>query len=348
MGKENRAPIIALHKRRFRPVDIADLLKTPITTVRYAIKRFEELGTLQDRPRIGRPVTACTSNNRERIRKRIQRNPQQSMRKLGKSIGISKDSVRNMVENHLGYYPYKINKAHFLNDQMKDNRYRKVKKLRRLAAAGRHKLILFTDEKIFSIEQSHNHQIDRQMLPMGPLADHNRNFVNRSHFPQSVMVWAGICATGKTPLVFVEKGVKINAKVYQDTILKAVVNPWARNHFGNEQWTLQQDWAPAHSAKSTLKVCEELFPSFWDKEVWPSNSPDLNPLDFSVWSILEKKACSTRHDSLDSSKRALEKAWNEISASDLAAITDNFVKRLDACIAVKGNHFEHLLKKSNS
>ena len=25
---------------------------------------------------------------------------------------------------------------------------------------------------------------------------------------------------------------------------------------------------------------------------WPPNSPDLNPLDYSVWSILEEKACA--------------------------------------------------------
>jgi hypothetical protein len=40
-----------------------------------------------------------------------------------------------------------------------------------------------------------------------------------------MMVWAGICVMGKTPLVFVEKGVNINAAVYQDRILRAVLDP---------------------------------------------------------------------------------------------------------------------------
>ena len=55
------------------------------------------------------------------------------------------------------------------------------------------------------------------------------------------MVWGGICSIGKTPLVVIEKGVKINASVYQDNILKAVFHPWAREHFGDNQWILQQD-----------------------------------------------------------------------------------------------------------
>lgn len=39
--------------------------------------------------------------------------------------------------------------------------------------------------------------------------------VSTSHFPVFVMVWAGFTSTGKTPFVFVEKEVKINADFYQ-------------------------------------------------------------------------------------------------------------------------------------
>ena len=33
----------------------------------------------------------------------------------------------------------------------------------------------------------------------------------------------------------------------------------------------------------TQKWCQENFPSFIDKDYWPPNSPDLNPLDYSIW-----------------------------------------------------------------
>ena len=74
------------------------------------------------------------------------------------------------------------------------------------------------------------------------------------------MVWAGITATDKIPLVFVERGVKINAAYYQKHIIREALDPWARNHFGNRPWTLQQDWAPSHSAKYTIQLCKRLFP----------------------------------------------------------------------------------------
>ena len=165
----------------------------------------------------------------------------------------------------------------------------------------------------------------------------------RQHFPKSVMVWASICATGKTPLVFIDRNVKINATVYQQKVLKDVLEPWAANHFGQTGFTLQQDWAPAHGARSTLALCNQLFPGYWGKDIWPSNSPDLNPVDFSVWSILEDKISDKRFHSVDSLKAALKRAWAEITVQQCATIVGNFRKRLKKCIEAKGGNFEHLL-----
>lgn len=38
----------------------------------------------------------------------------------------------------------------------------------------------------------------------------SRKFISRRPFP--VMVWEGICKTGKTPLVFIKREIKINAQ----------------------------------------------------------------------------------------------------------------------------------------
>lgn len=80
------------------------------------------------------------------------------------------------------------------------------------------------------------------------------------------------------------------------------------------------------------------------RDLWPARSPDLNPLDFSVWSILEKRVCATRHKSLESLKRVLVKAWDEFSDKEATRIIKSLKKRIDACIKAKGGHFEHLLK----
>uniref|UniRef100_A0A8R1ITU4 Uncharacterized protein n=1 Tax=Caenorhabditis japonica TaxID=281687 RepID=A0A8R1ITU4_CAEJA len=61
--------------------------------------------------------------------------------------------------------------------------------------------------------------------------------------------------------------------------------PWVTQHFAGGPFILQQDWAPSHGSRSTLAVLEAHFPGFLDKNLWPASSPDLNPMDFSVWGI---------------------------------------------------------------
>ena len=103
-----------------------------------------------------------------------------------------------------------------------------------------------------------------------------------------------------------------------------------------------------HKAEEVQRFLEENCPDFIKVDIspkrqigeWPPNSPDLNPLDYAIWSILEEKACSKPHPTVESLKRALIKAWDEITIEMLENIVDNFPKRLKACVEAKGGHFE--------
>ena len=61
-------------------------------------------------------------------------------------------------------------------------------------------------------------------------------------------VWGGITATGiKTPLVFIDEGIKINEDTYLK-LLKENLLPWINLTFGKGGITLQQDGATSHMA----------------------------------------------------------------------------------------------------
>ena len=45
----------------------------------------------------------------------------------------------------------------------------------------------------------------------------------------------------------------------------------------------QQDGAPAHTARVTQEWLHANCPEIIEKDQWPPNSPDLNPLDYHVW-----------------------------------------------------------------
>lgn len=155
--------------------------------------------------------------------------------------------------------------------------------------------------------------------------------------PKSIMVWAGITSTGKTELIFIPPGTKVNAKYYQDEIIKKVVIPF-------KPTTFQQDGAPAHSAKSTISLLKKSFSKVWCKGIWPPYSPDLNPMDYSVWGILSSAIQGRRFATLEALKTALRRAWNKITTEQLSCIVNSFRKRLKACIDADGGNFEYLLK----
>ena len=152
--------------------------------------------------------------------------------------------------------------------------------------------LVFTDEKKFDIQHCLNHKnyrvwsrdvsVEGRRVWSRDVSVEGRT-VSRRQNPLSVMVRAVITATGRSPLVFVPSGVKLNSQRYISDILEAELLPWARKHFAGAPWTLQQDTTPSHGSKMTQTCIQAHIQAFISKDERPSRSPDLNPLDFSVW-----------------------------------------------------------------
>lgn len=337
---ERRSLIISLFKCGIKPTEISKRFSIPRTTVFDAIKRYKQLNTLQDRPRSDRPKFSDIKSVHDKLRLRLKRNPQRSMRKLAIEINVNRETLRKIAKNVFKVKPYKLQKAHLLTGKMKQQRLKISKNLLKLDAIRQWKNIVFSDEKLFTVQQSFNSQNDRIWSKDLSVSISNARIVSRSQKPASIMVWAAITSNGKTPLHFVDPGVKIDQKYYRNCILEGTLLPWARHHFGNKQWVFQQDSAPSHRAKLTQTWCRDNLPAFINYQQWPSYSPDANPLDYSVWSILESKACAKSHKNLESLKRDLVSAWNEIDEETLRRICEKFPERLKAIVKAKGGHIE--------
>ena len=59
----------------------------------------------------------------------------------------------------------------------------------------------------------------------------------------------------------------------------------------------------------TQDWCRANFPHFWEKEVWPPSSPDLNPLDFFVWGVAERDTNRSPHNTKDSLIRSIKEVF---------------------------------------
>jgi hypothetical protein len=95
------------------------------------------------------------------------------------------------------------------------------------------------------------------------------------------MVWGAISRKGRLPLVFINRGVKINAEYYKKEVLQRILLPEPQKLYGDEYYCFQQDGAPSHTANIVQRWCEDNLTDFIPKDEWPPSSPDLNPLDFS-------------------------------------------------------------------
>ncbi|CAK9825624.1 Transposable element Tc3 transposase [Anthophora retusa] len=304
------------------------------------INRYNDTGSVKKRYGGGRKKTATNTEMVRKVKKRIERNPKRSANKMAKELNVSRWSIQQILKNELLLKPYKIQKVHDLNATQMKLRLDKAQELKRLAASGEIPNIVFSDEKIFTIEQYVNKQNDRVWLHEKSYENLNTRFVTRRHSPAQVMVWAAVTADGRSPLVFLEPGVKMNATYYREKVLEAALKPWADKHFGRRPWTFQQDSAPSHKARVNQEWLKNHVPHFISAQQWMSNSPDANPMDFSIWAILENKVNTRKYESLDALKSALVREWKKIPQTHLRAACDSFFHRLDEIIRAKGGYIE--------
>ena len=161
--------------------------------------------------------------------------------------------------------------------------------------------------------------------------------------PQKVMVLDVVGSDGqKCPIIFIDANEKINRQVYEG-LLDTHVIPWIKATYPEGAFDFQQDGAPAHSATATqARLSEELGgpDHLWRKKMWPPQSPDVNPLDYSGWSVLQDEVQATSHPSLESLKVRIVAAWEALEAAYIIRTCKGFRSRVKAVIAAEGGYIE--------
>ena len=130
----------------------------------------------------------------------------------------------------------------------------------------------------------------------------------------------------------------MNQHVYLE-LLRDKLGPWVNTTFGESGITLHQDGATPHTANLVQEWCKRNIVGFWPKELWPPSSPELNPMDFVIWSNLESKACSSNHRSIES-LMLLKSCWDEISQETIGASCNQVADRLRHVVKAKDDYFE--------
>ena len=170
---------------------------------------------------------------------------------------------------------------------------------------------------MFSVASPDNRQNDHVYAPREGRDTRKRSITAerllrcRPTFSKSLMVSVAVSKLSCSPLFFVEPDVKVDGRYYRDVLLKQQMLPVMRRIAG-DTYVFQQDSAPAHRARDTVQLLQQEMPEFIAPDLWPPNSPDLNPVDYRVWGLMQERVYKTAvRDTADLKWRLIE-TWSSI------------------------------------
>ena len=307
-----------------------------LRTVERWCRMIKETGSIKFSYSPGRPRTAHTKINIQKVKTRLKRKKRLSSRKLSTELGISRSSARRILTTDLRCLPYKKITEPLLTDDHKAKRKKFANWVKSNFRKEQTMKILFSDEKMFDIDGAYNAQNDRIWAVNRTEADKNGGIQQKRRFSQKFMVWLGVCSKGITPLIIFEKGT-VNHERYVNKVLPVALK-YGNNTFG-DNWIYQQDGATSHTHHLTQQWCRDNFPNFIDKDHWPPNSPDLNPLGYSIWNELVKAIKWNKVNSKVTLIKQLKCAVKKISNKVVFESCDSWSKRL---YRLSKNNFNYL------
>ena len=99
-------------------------------------------------------------------------------------------------------------------------------------------------------------------------------------------------------------------KQYIETILTPALQA-AKKHFKDKLFTFQQDGTLSYMSKKPRSGAMTTFHVYGARRLATFHvygAPDLNPMDFCVWSLLDADACASSYNSVEDLK-----VWESIS-----------------------------------
>lgn len=349
IGVRNRA--IGMIQAGMSQRDVALKVRASVRAVQRWWQKFKAVGSVADRPRSGRPSSICTVAKivlKKAVRKRGQSATKVAQRLTRKGYPVSDRTVRRYWKNTLGLKAYKMRVRPKLTEKQRAHRIKFCKE-RKNWTVDDWKRVLFSDESPYALFHPPNLQNDRVWaadpgeVPEAPSVK----------FPPKLMVWGMMSYQGLSNLHVIPAKTSVNAEYYVETILEKCCLP-AINRTRSSGSVLKrrmvddrstcifmQDGAPAHRSVRAQQWCRDKLPHFWAKDVWPGNSPDLNPIE-ELWAIvqqdLDKQKPATNLTQLQAQ---LQRAWSRIKPSVLNNLVASMPVRVRTCLRVRGEYIEH-------
>uniref|UniRef100_A0A3B4ZPX8 Tc1-like transposase DDE domain-containing protein n=1 Tax=Stegastes partitus TaxID=144197 RepID=A0A3B4ZPX8_9TELE len=149
------------------------------------------------------------------------------------------------------------------------------------------------------------------------------------HGGGSVMLWGCFASSGTGNLQRVQG--TMNSINYQEILGANVMQSVTKLKLGR-RWTFQQDNDPKHTSKSTMAWLQT---KGWKILEWPSQSPDLNPIE-NLWWDLKKAVAARKPKNISELEAFAHEEWAKIPAGRCKKLVSSYVSRLKDVITAKG------------
>jgi len=106
-----------------------------------------------------------------------------------------------------------------------------------------------------------------------------------------------------------------------------------------------QDSAPSHHAKATQNFLRDNMSDFISSQEWTLHSSDLNPLDYSVWVILQELVYEGRHKpfaNLKGLQNVIRDEWHDVDDQTVRKAILQWKRRLAAVAKQNGGPIQHI------
>jgi transposase len=323
-----REEIFTLHnKAKMSPEEIAEAVNVHPKTVNRTLEKYKNRPTLKNLPGQGRK-RKLTPELMKRVKQKAKR--KKSATKIAHEIhdevkgGLSERSVQRHLKD--------AGKKYLVVEEVEELTPEQEK--RRLKFAKDYKnynwdYVLFADEKSWEL-RSTLHKCWQDPA-------HRVKRVKTRH-PAKIHCWGGIGLHFKTKLHFFKPNLTSN--LFCNILKKRLPPEYKYNLYPKQhgKWILVQDNDPKHKSKKTTELLNKLAPN--RIRDFPVNSPDFNPIE-DVWSMLQSAIQYKKIKSIDSLKRHLTAAWENLDMNEVRNSIESLPTRFQQCIKRKGKRTDY-------
>lgn len=310
------------------------------------VAKFRNFGTVVKTKPPGRGRTVRSEANIQRLSASTLQSPKRSTRRRSQALNISRTTLRRIMKEDLGLYPYRLSIHQKLSSCDRERRVA-------MAEWFEHNPRVFS--KLWFSDEAH-------FWLNGYVNTHNAvhwgkeppdEVLCRPLHCEKVTAWLAMRHGGGTigPFFFEnenEVATTINSARYVSTALEPFWRELGERPLRRNQEWFQQDGATPHTACASMDWVRSHFPdrhiSLKSAVPWAPHSPDLSPLDFFMWGYLKDRVYAGRPATTHELKTAIVQEVDRIPADmvDKAIIHLKEV-RLPLVKQRRGAHLEHIL-----